>query len=147
MSDVPIPDFDKTSFSQEPHSKRVDKPWGWELHWAPDNLPYMGKIEHVNAGCRLSLQIHDKKQETMMLLDGRAKMIWENAAGELVETEMEPGQGYTIEIGQKHRLAAITDCKVVEVSTPEQGITWRLDDDYARPDETEEQRAKERGEV
>lgn len=141
------PQFDKTLFTQKPYSKIVEKPWGHELHWVPADKSYMGKIEHVNAGCRLSLQVHDKKQETMMILEGRAKMVWENEQGELTETELEPGQGYTVEIGQKHRLVGITDCKVLEVSTPEIGTTWRLEDDYARPDETEQQRAKERGEA
>ncbi len=136
--------FDKASFSQVPYARRVEKPWGWELHWTPDNLPYMGKIIHVNAGCRLSLQVHDQKLESCTLLNGQAKLIWENEQGELAETELQPGQGYTCVVGQRHRLVGITDCDVLEVSTPEKGTTWRLEDDYARPDETEEQRAQDR---
>jgi mannose-6-phosphate isomerase len=54
--------------------------------------------------------------------------------------------GYSTQVGQKHRLKAITDCDIIEVSTPEAGTTWRLEDDYARPDETPEQRRLERGE-
>lgn len=119
---------------------RVEKPWGYEIHWTPDDLPYMGKILHVNAGKRLSLQRHDKKQETWFMMKGRAKVVWDNDAGELTETEFQYGQGYTCKIGQRHRLVGITDCDIIEVSTPEIGTTERLEDDYKRPDETEEVR-------
>ena len=104
----------------------------------------MGKIIHVNAGARLSLQIHDEKQESWFLMSGKAKVIWENNKGELTETILENGVGYSTSIGQKHRLVGVTDCDIIEVSTPEKGTTWRLEDDYSRPDETEEQRKVER---
>lgn len=139
--------FDKSTFTNLPYVKKVEKPWGYELHLVPEGLPYMGKIEHVKAGCRLSLQIHDKKVETMTLINGRAKIVWDNSKGDLVETEMEQGKGYTIVVGQRHRLMGITDCDVVEFSMPEEGTTVRLEDDYKRPDETPEQRKKERGEI
>lgn len=139
--------FDKSKFSNSPYIKKVDKPWGYELHFVPENLPYMGKIEHLNAGARMSLQIHDLKQESWFLMNGRAKIIWENMDGEMIETELEAGLGYTCALGQKHRLVGITDCDIIEVSTPEQGTTLRLEDDYKRPDETPEQRKKERGEL
>jgi len=144
MSDYPK--FDKATFLTEPHLKKIDKPWGYEIHWTPDNLPYMGKLIHVNANARLSLQVHDKKQESWFIINGRGKVIWENASGELIETELENGKGYSCALGQRHRLAGITDCDIVEVSTPEIGTTFRLEDDYKRPDETEDQRKKERGE-
>jgi mannose-6-phosphate isomerase-like protein (cupin superfamily) len=140
------PTFDKTAFSNDPYVKRVEKPWGYELHWVPEDAPYMGKIEHVNAGCRMSLQVHDQKRESWFIMNGRAKVIWENSSGDMVETELEPGKGYSTSVGQKHRLVGITDCDIIEVSTQEQGTTWRLEDDYARPHETPEQRKKERGE-
>ncbi len=141
-----IPQFDKSKFTNQPYVKHIEKPWGYELHWVPVNTPYMGKIEHINAGARLSLQVHDKKQESWFLMNGRAKVVWENEQGELIETEIQPGQGYTCALGQQHRLVGITDCDIIEVSTPELGTTWRLEDDYARPDETPEQRKIERGE-
>lgn len=148
MSDNNTPPvFDNSQFSNDPYVKRVEKPWGYELHWVPVDRPYMGKIEHVNAGQRMSLQIHDQKQESWFLMSGRAKVIWENNQGEMIETELQGGHGYSTAIGQKHRLVAITDCDIIEVSTPEVGITWRLEDDYARPHETEEQRAIERSEA
>lgn len=143
----PHPHFDPTYFHTNAYAKRVDKPWGYEIHWVPADAPYLGKIIHINAGARLSLQLHDHKQESWLLMQGRAAVIWENEAGELVQTELQPGQGYSTQVGQQHRLVGVTDCDIVEVSTPELGTTWRLEDDYQRPDETPEQRKKERGEA
>ncbi len=136
--------FDKSKFTNSPYVRKIDKPWGYELHWVPEDKPYMGKILHIDEGKRLSLQVHDKKQESWMILNGRAKVIWDNNQGELIETELTPGQGYSCDLGQRHRLMGITDCDVLEVSTPEIGTTYRLEDDYKRPDETEEQRKEER---
>ncbi len=147
MSDANPPSFDPGQFSIAPYVKRIEKPWGYELHWVPADRPYMGKIEHINAGQRMSLQIHDQKQESWFMMKGRAKVIWENNKGELVETELKEGQGYSTAVGQKHRLVGLTDCDIIEVSTPEIGTTWRLEDDYNRPDETEQQRALERSET
>ncbi len=146
MSNEKPPHFDSANFSNEPYSRRVDKPWGHEIHWVPEDAPYMGKILHINADQRLSLQIHDEKQESWILMNGEAKVIWDNNEGELIETELLPGVGFSTSIGQRHRLVGITDCDILEVSTPEKGTTWRLEDDYARPHETPEQRKKERGE-
>lgn len=141
-----VPSFDPSQFSTEPYVKRVEKPWGYEVHWVHANAPYMGKLIHINAGARLSLQVHDQKQESWLVVSGQAAVLWENEHGELMQTALEPGQGYSTAIGQRHRLIGISDCDVVEASTPELGTTWRLEDDYARPHETPEQRANERGE-
>lgn len=147
MSDTqPSPIYDPSSFDTSPYVKRVEKPWGYELHWVRPGEPYIGKLLHVNAGARLSLQLHDTKQESWFLVNGQAAVIWEDNSGELVETELQPGWGYSTKIGQKHRLEGITDADIIEVSTPEAGTTYRLEDDYARPDETPDQRRKERGE-
>lgn len=132
--------FDPKTFKTTPYVKRVEKPWGYEIHWTPSTLPYMGKILHINAGKRLSLQRHDKKQETWFMMSGKAKVVWDNENNELIETELQYGQGYTCIIGQRHRLVGITDCDIIEVSTPEIGTTERLEDDYQRPHETEEVR-------
>jgi len=140
------PQFDTRDFSTDPYIKRVEKPWGYELHWVPEHAPYMGKILHINIGARLSLQVHDAKQESWFIMQGRAAVIWEDNAGHLIETELQPGVGYSTKVGQKHRLKGLTDCDIIEVSTPELGTTWRLDDDFKRPHETPEQRKKERGE-
>lgn len=137
------PTFDSSTFSNSPYVKRAEKPWGYELHWVPENAPYMGKLLHINAGARLSLQVHDEKQESWFIIAGQAIVIWENKKGELIETQLQPGVGYSTQVGQKHRLKGITDCDIIEVSTPEAGTTWRLEDDYARPDQTSEERADE----
>lgn len=143
MSDN-VPTFDSKNFSQDPYSLRIEKPWGYEIHWVPAEAPYMGKVLHINEGARLSLQIHDQKQESWFLMSGEAKVVWENASGKLTETVLQKGVGYSTAVGQKHRLVGSTDCDILEVSTQEKGTTWRLEDDYARPDETEEQRKIER---
>lgn len=136
--------FDPKTFSNNSYLRRIEKPWGYEAHWTPDDKPYMGKVLHVNANKQLSLQIHDQKQESWFLISGRAKVIWDDNKGNLIETELEKGKGYSCLIGQRHRLAGITDCDVIEVSTPEIGTTYRLEDDFKRPDETEEVRKQER---
>lgn len=146
MSTQQPPVFDTRGFSTSPYAKRVEKPWGYEIHWVAADAPYMGKVLHINKNARLSLQVHDQKQESWFVMRGRA-VIWEDDRGGLVETELQPGVGYSTQIGQRHRLKGLTDCDILEVSTPELGTTWRLEDDYARPHETPEQRKKERGEA
>ena len=139
-----VPFFDAKDFTNDSYIRRIEKPWGYELHWVEDDKPYMGKVIHINKGARLSLQIHDKKSESWLLINGKAVVIWENSAGNLITTELVPLKGFTTSIGQKHRLCGVSDCDIVEVSTPEIGTTWRLEDDYSRPDETEELRKSER---
>ncbi len=136
--------FDPKNFSNSPYQKRVEKPWGYEIHWVPEDKPYMGKILHINEGRRLSLQTHDQKQETWYIINGRAKVVWDDNSGNLIETELKHGKGYSCVVGQRHRLVGITDCDIVEVSTPEVGTTYRIEDDFKRPDETEEVRKQER---
>ena len=137
-------DTDLRLRSTQPVAKRVVKPWGWELHWTPLELPYMGKLLHINAGARISLQVHDDKLESWLLISGQCRVLWDNDQDELIETELGPGEGYTCVSGQRHRLIGITDCEVIEVSTPEAGTTWRIEDDYGRPHETPDQRTAER---
>lgn len=144
---IDLPQFDKSKFSTAPYVRRVEKPWGYELHWVPEGMAYMGKVLHINAGKRLSLQVHDKKQESYWLVNGECDLILENSTGELETVHMEKGKGYTTMVGQRHRHQAVTECDIIEASMPESGTTWRLEDDYARPDETPEQRKKERGEM
>lgn len=144
MADIDYKQFKKDPFSNEPFVIRVEKPWGYELIMTPKHMPYAGKIIHINAGKRLSLQVHDEKVETWILKSGKAKVLWDNDEGELIETELSQDHGFTSMVGQRHRLIGITDCDIFEVSSPEVGITYRLEDDYKRPDETEEMRDQER---
>lgn len=137
-----LKNIDKSGFSTQSTARRVPKPWGYELILTPEDAPYAMKIIHINEGARLSLQAHDKKTESWTVLSGKPGVIIENSDGELVQIELEPGKGYTTQLGQRHRLIGLTDCDVLEASTPEMGVTLRLEDDYARPDETEAMRAE-----
>jgi len=134
--------IDKSTFSTDSRSERVEKPWGYEIILTSKDAPYTAKIIHIKAGARLSLQAHDQKTESWCVLSGRAGVLIENSAGELVQIELKPGVGYTTALGQRHRLLGLTDCDVFEASTPELGTTLRLEDDYNRPDETEAMRAE-----
>ncbi len=109
---------------------RVDKPWGYELHWAKTDR-YVGKLIHVDAGHALSLQYHNRKDETIYLASGR--MLFDIKEGEtLVQREMSPGQAVHVTPGTVHRMTAVTDCDIYEVSTPELDDVVRLEDRYGR---------------
>lgn len=137
-------DFDQSVFTNEPFLRRVEKPWGYELIFTPPDKSYCGKLLHVTAGKRLSLQFHDEKQETIMLLGGSGILLCDNNRGELEEIRMEPGKGYSNVPGQRHRLIAEDDCDFIEASMAETGNTFRLEDDSGRSTETEEMRKAER---
>ena len=145
MDDSP-PKFDPSGFSINPGAQRTKKPWGYEILLTPEDAPYAAKLIHVEAGKRLSLQIHDTKIETQTLIDGNGFLVLEDEDGTLQNVPLTPGVGYHIAVGQKHRLCADPDqdVTVFEASSPEAGTTWRLEDDYRRPHQTDEERAKER---
>jgi mannose-6-phosphate isomerase len=124
-----------TNIRPEPFVERREKPWGYELIWTPPGLARVGKIIHVNAGCKLSLQYHDQKEETVMLYAGKAVLWWQDGEGTVHKISMEPKKGYTIFPGTIHRYEALEDTDLIEVSDPERGTTYRLQDDYRRPDE------------
>jgi len=130
-----------TSVSLEPSSRRIEKPWGWEIVWA-ETAAYTGKLIHIRAGLRLSLQYHEQKLETQCLVSGKALLVAEDLGGILHEILMERGRGYTIQPFQLHRLVAVEETEIIEVSTPEAGTTVRVEDDYRRDDETEEIRTQ-----
>jgi mannose-6-phosphate isomerase len=115
---------------------KVEKPWGYELHWAKTDR-YVGKLIHVNAGHALSLQYHNQKDETIFLWAGR--MMFEiaeghegTAGGPLTKREMKPGEAVHVTPKTVHRMTAITDCDIFEVSTPELTDVVRLEDRYGR---------------
>jgi len=115
---------------------RVEKPWGYELHWAKTDR-YVGKLIHVNAGHALSLQYHNQKDETIFLWSGRMRFeIAEGhegtAGGPLTAREMKPGESVHVTPKTVHRMTAITDCDIFEVSTPELHDVVRLEDRYGR---------------
>ena len=111
---------------------RIEKPWGYELHWAKTDR-YVGKVLHVIAGQALSLQYHNRKDETIYLYAG--KMLLEiELNGELTKRVMQPGDSVHVTPKTVHRMTAIEDCDVLEVSTPEIDDVVRLEDRYGRVD-------------
>jgi mannose-6-phosphate isomerase-like protein (cupin superfamily) len=112
-------------------STRVEKPWGHELIWARTDR-YVGKVLHIKAGEALSLQYHRHKDETVMVLRGRMRFEYfrENEPSQAVE--LEPMQPFHIPPGLRHRMVAVEDTDVLEVSTPELDDVVRLEDRYGR---------------
>jgi mannose-6-phosphate isomerase len=127
-------------FTLEPYQQRVEKPWGFEIILNPPEAPFTGKIMSVQAGKRWSLHYHDQKQETICLFSGKALLWVEDTNGNIQKVAMEPQKGYFITPGQKHRVEALEDTLIFEASMPEIGTTVRLEDDYARKNETETDR-------
>ena len=113
-------------------TRRVEKPWGWELIWALTDT-YCGKVLFVRAGERLSLQFHNEKEESWLVQSGRAKLEL-GAAGEkaLKEEVVGPGAAFHYTPGTVHRVTAIEDTTILEVSTPHLDDVVRLEDDYGR---------------
>jgi len=114
--------------------KRVEKPWGHELWWARTER-YVGKLLHINEGHSLSLQYHEVKDETILVQSGR--LLFETRpAGrddqELARQELGPGDAFHITPGTVHRMTALEDTDVFEVSTPELDDVVRLEDRYGR---------------
>ncbi len=121
--------MDSWSDTQE----RVEKPWGYEIHWAKTDR-YVGKVIHIKAGQALSLQYHNVKEETILLWSGRLLFELRNER-ESRKWEMELGERIHIAPNVVHRMTAITDCNVIEVSTPEIDDVVRLEDRYGREEE------------
>lgn len=112
---------------------KVDKPWGYELIFA-DTDKYVGKVLFIKKGGRLSKQYHEKKDETIFLNEGRMELFLDGGRG--AETVvLEPGEAQRIEPGVIHRMAALEDCYVFEVSTTELDDVVRLEDDFGRAEQ------------
>ncbi|HYK42982.1 MAG TPA: cupin domain-containing protein [Thermoanaerobaculia bacterium] len=116
--------------------RRVAKPWGYEIVFA-ENEKYAGKILHVDAGHALSLQYHERKDETLYVLNGEVTLLVSETDGAteenaLKEVTLTAGQSYRIRPGVRHRMSAAAPCDVVEVSSPELDDVVRLEDRYGR---------------
>jgi mannose-6-phosphate isomerase len=122
-------------FTSEP--EKVEKPWGHELIWSKTD-GYAGKILFVRAGECLSLQFHKVKDESWYLLSGRAEVEL-GAPGErmLNKEVVGPGAAFHFPPGTVHRVKAVEDTTILEVSTPELDDVVRLEDDYGRQGTTE----------
>lgn len=112
--------------------RHVPKPWGHETIWAHTDR-YVGKILHIKAGHALSVQYHERKDETVYLLSGELKYwVKLEEGGELQDVRLERGQAFRITPGTVHYMEAVTDCDVLEASTPELDDVVRLQDRYGR---------------
>jgi len=109
----------------------VEKPWGHEEIWAKTES-YVGKILFIRKGFRLSLQHHQQKQESMRLSTGKVILFLEDESGKMQEYYLLPGDCVDIPKGKKHRITAIVDSEIIEVSTPEIDDIIRHEDDYGR---------------
>ncbi|HUQ01466.1 MAG TPA: hypothetical protein VM261_03175 [Kofleriaceae bacterium] len=110
---------------------RVEKPWGHELIWAQTER-YVGKVLHIKAGEALSLQYHRVKDETVMVLRGRMRFEHFRDGEPSQALELEPMKPFHIPPGLRHRMVAVEDTDVLEVSTPELDDVVRLEDRYGR---------------
>ena len=112
--------------------RRVDKPWGWELIWAETDR-YVGKVLFVKAGESLSLQFHREKEESWYMQSGRAKVELGDAGDPVLKEEVVAAPAFFHFVpGTVHRISAIEDTLVYEVSTPHLDDIVRLEDNYGR---------------
>jgi mannose-6-phosphate isomerase len=118
------------SFSFQPD--HVDKPWGYELIWAKSEA-YAGKILFVRAGHAISLQFHNEKDESWYILEGRAELELGGVGQAVTQNEIVgPGAAFHFPPGTVHRLRAVEDTRILEVSTPQLDDIVRLEDEYGR---------------
>jgi mannose-6-phosphate isomerase len=110
---------------------RVSKPWGHETIWARSDR-YVGKILHINAGHELSVQYHNRKDETIYLLSGEMVYRVQGEDEALGDVQLRIGESFRNTPGTIHQMVAVTDCDVLEVSTPELDDVVRLSDKYGR---------------
>jgi len=112
--------------------RHVPKPWGHETIWAHTDR-YVGKILHVKAGEKLSIQYHVRKDETVHLLSGEMK-YWVQLPGdtELRDQRLVAGESFRITPNTIHAIEAVTDIDVLEASTPDLDDVVRLEDRYGR---------------
>ena len=111
--------------------RRVEKPWGYEEIWAETDH-YVGKILVIRAGHRLSLQHHEIKTETIRVSKGELHLEIDDHGGKLGTHLLRPGQTVHIQPGTRHRMKAISDVELLEVSTTELDDVVRHEDDYGR---------------
>jgi len=113
-------------------ARRVEKPWGWELIWAETDA-YVGKVLFVKAGEALSLQFHRVKDEAWFLQSGRAKIELGDAGDAILQEEVVAAPAYFRFVpGTVHRVTAVDDTTIIEVSTPHLDDVVRLEDRYGR---------------
>ena len=116
---------------------RVEKPWGWELIWAVAD-DYVGKVLFVKAGESLSLQFHREKDESWYVQSGRAQLELGDVGQAILNSEViAEGACFRYRPGTVHRITALEDTTILEVSTPHLDDVVRLEDRYGRQGTTE----------
>jgi len=136
MSPDVIPDIDSPNISSLDRwavkVQKVEKPWGYELIWALSEI-YCGKVLFVKAGAALSLQFHREKEESWLVQSGKAKLeLGEVGQAVLSEEVIGAGDAFHYRPGTVHRVTAIEDTTILEVSTPHLDDVVRLEDLYGR---------------
>jgi mannose-6-phosphate isomerase len=117
--------------------RRVEKPWGWELIWAVADA-YVGKVLFVRAGHSLSLQYHERKDESWYVESGRAKLELGDTGDPVLNIEViAAGMAFRFRPGTVHRVTAVEDTTILEVSTPDLDDVVRLEDAYGRAGTTD----------
>jgi len=111
--------------------RRVEKPWGYEV-WFAVGERYAGKILHIDAGHELSFQYHRRKDETIYVVHGEIDLELDDELGQLQTHRLGPGQCQRIRAGCRHRMRALRDADLCEVSTPDLDDVVRLEDRYGR---------------
>ena len=111
--------------------RKVDKPWGHELIWAVTDR-YVGKVLHIKKGEKLSLQYHRQKDETVMVWSGRMRFEYFSEGETPQHRDLGPQEVFHVTPGLRHRMVALEDCDVFEVSTTELDDVVRIDDAYGR---------------
>jgi mannose-6-phosphate isomerase len=112
-------------------ASKVDKPWGYELRWGITDR-YAGKVLHVKKGEALSLQFHERKDEYQYVVKGAIDIELGGPDGALTTHRLKAGDTLHISPGTRHRLTAVEDTDIFEVSTPEMDDVVRLEDRYGR---------------
>ncbi len=113
--------------------KTVQKPWGKEV-WLELNDRYCYKRIYINKGTRTSFQYHQQKRETNYIISGEAEVWLENDQGVVEKIKMKADDFFNVTPPKKHRVIALTDIVLQEVSTPEVDDVIRIEDDAGRPD-------------
>jgi mannose-6-phosphate isomerase len=117
---------------QEDHKIQIKlKPWGKEI-WFAHTGKYAGKILHVKKGHRYSLQYHEKKEETQYIYKGKVKFTYGTDKDNLQEKILNPGDKIDVHPYTIHRLEALEDSEIFEVSSPELDDVVKIEDDYGR---------------
>lgn len=111
--------------------KIVKKPWGQEEIFAITK-DYVGKVLFIKAGEQLSLQYHEKKEESIYVSSGSMEFSLENENGEIEKKTLQEGMHAHISPKRKHRMKGLSDCLIFEVSTPHLEDVVRLEDSYGR---------------